>query len=1535
MTELENSFNAAPTLEQEFNAAKPLSESELAGLARSKQLATGNAPATQADTTSTSDEFGPLTEHELLGGVENAGAMAINALNKSLSVLGLGGEDKVQTDTLQGVSSAVQQEAQGQQAGAPPLATAAAKLATSLPVALPMAAVGSALMPEVAGAGLIARGINALTSGSSAFATQQGLSAPEGQGFAEAGKGAIAGATNVLAPIAPAIAPYLGKVLSALAIGGVTYKQGSSVENAALNTMVTLLLHHTEQAKTEAGAEALGKALPAAMADAINTPEVAKLSETHTITKTYEVPKAGADAAMAKNASSTDGTQYTTEPTADPNIWKVSLWKPQEAVAAAGASELDKFAEKAAYQRKLAVIKAKYNAIGAKPKVKVGPEGVLYPEFGGPALEAPTSPQVDDTLPLPTESYIDASGVIRNLDISRPSAGYKGPEIILPKNAPVNSSQPDAIKLPDTPAPVQPENAFLPKPQQAASLPEAVRPPAIIPSDEGNTVSDRVLPPNLLSRLAAKSQVWIDANKGRVYSSLGGIDPELAYHYSIVGLHKGVELLKAGYTTFNEWASKMRESAPDDNRFEATIPLAWQHLVEDGSVGEQQSALEKFNQFRADQIAAMAGKSVPEKLAQVGRVGRNLLLGNQGSVGKQIMAGEHGQDARLASIAAMNANPIYKSLAVDAIDGPMRRSSIDFTNPDKEAALTNWMLAKRVQEIDSYVHDEDGNPTYMLGKQGTDRTAINQVLNNFENSFDLTSSEGEEIKNTANKIWANFHDLTLGEYLKHGIISLESYLGLAEKGKYYVPLHVDDPRSGLDLFDPDMQVIDKASGNVIGVPGSGMKDLHTGSPDRDPTVDLLPLLRKKIVQAQNIVQRAEAFRELSASAHDGPLAVFKPAVPQTYPTRFGGDGEILNPDVAGKVKRDKFGNVLYEPAPDGMTAVPYPNAEAKQEQFLVSDNIAKDIATMNPAQISFQGRIAGWISSMVKGPITGALNPTFGLMRHLPWSVQTLWAASNAQGLEAYSNQAPIFAMQLGTDIAQVAKQAVTKSGPAWDALKNAGGWQFQDFDYGSASSLSKLAHGMNSLNRTMGVLEYIALYNRLLKQGLSSEEAATRAVDYRSNSYVGIVPKFIDRWTGSYFTPATTALAANLRSMQVDWKGYAWRQAQNIAAVALGRAALIYYQHKHDPTGQVYNQYSDAQQMGGIHTPIGLEITDSTGRPSTYDYYVKTSGVNGVSNILGTWIANKWMISNGYPVRQLTKGAMAEGMAKALADVPNPNFSTMSRLLQMSLTGTDPATGKDMNEGSTPYMPENLQHVSADKVLLNGLPETSPILQKATDNPVGATFNINPMHLQAYLEVLAGPGPFLKPLGGLLDRAVDGLAPDQAKQTWKDIVTQSPTFRMAFTKRDPRQLYKPEVLAAQTAAVVQHEKQYEKFLQLAVGAVKEGPSGPSAVALKSFIAAQPGDDKQAYLAKQQYIQGLSQKGKLLDKEHYAMWSRVKDTPMAEGKGDVFLYWINNVAPTERAAIVKELPFAITDPTVIGGLMKVVRDHQALAAKLQ
>jgi len=452
----------------------------------------------------------------------------------------------------------------------------------------------------------------------------------------------------------------------------------------------------------------------------------------------------------------------------------------------------------------------------------------------------------------------------------------------------------------------------------------------------------------------------------------------------------------------------------------------------------------------------------------------------------------------------------------------------------------------------------------------------------------------------------------MGEVLdlmnREGLISDKQAVNLRAQGKYYVPRQI------LDMVDPTTTSLDR-QGRRITVRDSGLKNLSEDGSDKLIEMDAELLLQQIYERAFTRVFKNRANLELLRVARNQPNnglvreARVVGRKRRAYQIVDKRTGELIEDEafeskkeaeafIKGEpnaaVKLQEFGEPIFEkPKPaEGTVSV---MDGGKKKTIIMPLEMAAEWVRSDPTISPQLASAIGWLTGtkLLKSMAT-TLNPEFAIT-NIPRDIAHIYLTT-----DQYSSFAPKFALQMGRDLINVAKDAITKKGMYDRYIDNGGGTEFLTYQ-GRLKAKGKLGQAMGWLENIMGwagerseIMTRLALMNRAIRNGKSDFEAAQVARGYLDFSQGGSVSKALDAGI-PFFNASIQASRGIFRAAKTDPKTFGFK------VMNLGVAAMSLYWANKFMYGDDLDDVTDTERRNNWIIMTPYTFLDKDGEQRRY----------------------------------------------------------------------------------------------------------------------------------------------------------------------------------------------------------------------------------------------------------------------------------------------------------------------------------------------
>jgi hypothetical protein len=415
----------------------------------------------------------------------------------------------------------------------------------------------------------------------------------------------------------------------------------------------------------------------------------------------------------------------------------------------------------------------------------------------------------------------------------------------------------------------------------------------------------------------------------------------------------------------------------------------------------------------------------------------------------------------------------------------------------------------------------------------------------------------------ADAVFRAYHD-ELANLHENGVISDESYLRM--RNIEY------SPTEAMKVIDPERQF--NFNGATVTVRDSGIPALRVGETGVK-NISSRSMLAESIIRARGRVARNDA---------NVALADFAKATPENGFVEFVPVTEWSDKGVAMGVKNAPAGWVRIDAMVKGQ----------QQPMYLRNDMAEQWVTHTSVIEADF-GRWASILSgSAAVKTLATTVNPFFAL-KNIPKDAMQIWVAR-----PEYSSTIPIYLMQLGKDMAAVAKDAATKKGRWVDFVKEKGSQEYLSQQGPSTvfeNSVEKMTgqsrrvyNALTAVNSFSEAWTRLALRERAINNGAPPWRASAAAREYMDFSDKGSWVRAVDTVV-PYLSAKTQGVYSIGKQIRRDPARFAWQATQLFGLGYLGTAALI----KSNPEAQ--KQIPIEQKMGNfVIAPPDMFLLDPNG---------------------------------------------------------------------------------------------------------------------------------------------------------------------------------------------------------------------------------------------------------------------------------------------------------------------------------------------------
>lgn len=538
------------------------------------------------------------------------------------------------------------------------------------------------------------------------------------------------------------------------------------------------------------------------------------------------------------------------------------------------------------------------------------------------------------------------------------------------------------------------------------------------------------------------------------------------------------------------------------------------------------------------------------------------------------------------------------------------------------------------------------------------------------------------------------------------------------------------------LIDPAEHYRFGASEEAI--PSSGIP--HPTKIGKDLITDPRVMLSEHLARVENRIMRNEASQALARFAE---LNKDNPSLEWVKP---------LPPDAR---------------APDGFTRITYMEG-GKRRAIALDEDLAHGYLKRPHVMDSFVGdiwRVASGMSLLKAAVVTyNPLWPVAGL----PLDAWHLYFAGRG-----YSSHFPVFISQFGTDLIQVAKDAITRGPRYKQAIEEGMGYDFMTHQGRAFFAHDSLERTMNPrweqakavlswLGETQELWVRLAHRERLIKQGIKSADATAFARDRLDFSSGGSISKFMENFV-AYSNVGLVAAHSVFKRGKEAPAAMASKLAWS-TAVFLG---VDLYNALQDPEGWQQIPTYDKVNSFPIRVPF-LDGTDKMG--NVRKAYIPLRVDQVIAPLKAATVATIEKAMFDKAPDDLLSQTM-QTLPSALGQVPLPP------LIQGILTYTG---NRDIHYDSPIYtgmkVPPELEY----KGPASERP-TSEIMKE-----IGQMTGLSPERLQRSLSSIIPNNPLIGGLSALFNAAFDTQAPDVRNKTSTDFLAENPALRRVIKFTHP-----------------------------------------------------------------------------------------------------------------------------------------------------
>jgi len=544
---------------------------------------------------------------------------------------------------------------------------------------------------------------------------------------------------------------------------------------------------------------------------------------------------------------------------------------------------------------------------------------------------------------------------------------------------------------------------------------------------------------------------------------------------------------------------------------------------------------------------AESNKTTPQKIKgtlrkkiwDISGEAKEILMKDGGIAGKEAV-----MNLELSAGASAKAERMY-SKAEKEIFGELSHKEID--------VLSDFIQGKRTVEIDEIYDIRGEKRPKHPGDKGKEHWA--EWFKKFDEEVPLETRTRIE---AASERYFGEMRKQLDMLKENGLLTDEAYAELVEQQHY-------SPRRFIQHLDP--LIVMPSGGKIISVPDSGIRALQEGSTQSLMNNPKL-LISQTILRTQGRIMRNEANKSLYRTVQENPEI-----------------GAIEMWDGKGKV-------------PAGKTSVSV-MLDGKRHFMLLENNFARSWLIRDPEISMSSAKILRWItgSAILRPFATGGLNPEFAIA-NIPRDLGLIWM-STARSKGGYSTFGPKAAVQMGVDMAAVARDVVTRTGRYEDYINEGGGLEFlthqgrvtaQQGEFLTIKPLRDVRDYFEYSGTTSELLTRLMLRERAIKSGKSQREATWIARRYLDFSQGGSAIKVADNAI-PYLNASIQATRSILRSAKEDPGTFSAKVAQ-IGALSTGM-----YLANRSVNPEAYDQISEEQKNANWIITTPYSYNDKSGR--------------------------------------------------------------------------------------------------------------------------------------------------------------------------------------------------------------------------------------------------------------------------------------------------------------------------------------------------
>ena len=389
--------------------------------------------------------------------------------------------------------------------------------------------------------------------------------------------------------------------------------------------------------------------------------------------------------------------------------------------------------------------------------------------------------------------------------------------------------------------------------------------------------------------------------------------------------------------------------------------------------------------------------------------------------------------------------------------------------------------------------------------------------------------------------------------------------GLINEGlyNYLETMHPEySPFQFLKHIDP-MRTY-SVGGKKITVPDSGIRALEEGSAGAmQMNTELLLEQTVSRVQARIFKNRAtEALGRFAEAFPDNEMGI----------------------RMAKVIRATKEGKPILEIAPPGHDIISFMR-QGQHKEIIVPTEWAQEWVTRDPAISAGLANTFAWLSgSKILKPMATGLNPEFAIT-NFPRDILHSWLVTNE-----FSSFFPKGMMQMGQDLATVARDVFTRTGRWVDAIDEGIGMDFlthQGRITNKATGVFRdIQDVMGYLGETSEMWVRLAIRERAIRNGKSPAEATWIARTYLDFSQGGSVAKAIDS--------GVPYLNAGIQGTRGVFRAVADRPAQTLFKFAqLGTLSTGLYLANKYTNPEAWDSISDREKANNFIITTPFSYTD------------------------------------------------------------------------------------------------------------------------------------------------------------------------------------------------------------------------------------------------------------------------------------------------------------------------------------------------------